>query len=124
MKALHDLIRREIAVGIDDPVSIAATAVRELEARSRSARKTYRTAQSRRISGLNASPWPGHSGATMVPLVIGTGSTPEVEGQPHVLDPAAVRQRGHELHVQFREQMRRNSDPPSPQRARRSCAGR
>jgi hypothetical protein len=35
VKALHDLIRREIAVGIDDPVSIAATAVRELEARSR-----------------------------------------------------------------------------------------
>ena len=35
VKALHDLIRREIAVGIDNPVTIAATAVRELEARGR-----------------------------------------------------------------------------------------
>jgi hypothetical protein len=32
-KQLHDLVRREIAVGVSDPVAIAATAVRTLEAR-------------------------------------------------------------------------------------------
>ncbi len=32
-KELHDLIRREIAVGFADPVAIAAIAVREMQAR-------------------------------------------------------------------------------------------
>jgi hypothetical protein len=33
------------------------------------------TAKSRKISSLNARPWPGRSGAVMVPFVTGTGST-------------------------------------------------
>jgi hypothetical protein len=32
-KQLHDIVRHEIAVGVSDPVAIAAAAVRELEAR-------------------------------------------------------------------------------------------
>jgi len=32
-KQLHDLVRHEIAAGVSDPVTIAAAAVRELEAR-------------------------------------------------------------------------------------------
>src|ERR1700691_3365067 len=40
------------------------------------------TAQSFKISGLNASPWPGRSGAVIMPFLTGTGLTHRSSARP------------------------------------------
>src|ERR1700683_5076815 len=46
------------------------------------------------------------------PVLHRYGIDPQIIGETHVLDPNPVRNRGEQLHVQFGEQMRRDSHAP------------